>query len=291
MKLKPPSLLLPAQVSDALAHQRGQGDALLALRLYIRRIMGRAAAAVLLDKPRSAVTDAEVASALAAVAALAEDDPKRARAERAAWRAVADNQHLRREIFPTDMCGALSAAFSALDVGASMGLATPDKNSRPATAVNRDALAKIIALEVEHHKSLLALPYDTYALTLVTGVINPETPDKTPDPSAVTLPLVPLTWKQVKDLLAAGRKLLDPQELFAIRETAYAIAAGLVTPEQAMAPEQMEMRRLFADAAWRRAFIVDNFGAVDEGVRSKPRAKKRTTRPPPGRKPSAKRAR
>lgn len=279
--------LIPAQVSSALERQNNQKEALFALRHLIERVMARAAASVLLSKPKSEVTEAEARGALIKINQLPNNDPQRAKAERAAWRAVADNPLLRCEIFPEVFCNAISFAFSALDVGMALGLATPEKNARPATAVNRDALAKIVALEVEYHKALLGLEHDTQALMLVTGVSNPETPNITPDEAAVTLNLFSITWKQANDLLRGGRKLIDPLEISVIQDAAYAVASGLARQEQVLPAEQLEARRLFADPAWRHAFIVDNFKPVEKGSRSKPRAKKRAARKTQTRKPAA----
>lgn len=250
------------------------GAALETLSVSLHVTMGKAMAAVLLDKDKADVTVPEALEALRSYENLVDDDETRQKALRAGWCAIV--YKLQGNILPAGAALELSRALSALNSGVTVGMATPVKNSRRAGAADYDGLAKYVAMEVAYHQGLLDLAHDAPALSLVTGVKNPDS-RKSAAAGAATIPLPSITWEQAKDLLRAGRKLLGAGGVFRMTEFGRAVATGLLTDAD-LAPEHKELRQRFANPIAAKAAIAAAFAKAPAG--RKPRQKKSPARKP-----------
>jgi hypothetical protein len=123
-------------------------------------------AAVLLSKPAEAVTQEEVADAVADY--VVKGDPGLTwRAVRAGVRAAV--LELEPDLFPEALAGELVGALRALDEGDARGLATPAKTTRRKSPSRRAEIERALAAEVAFQQGKHHIGRDE-ALEIVTGV-------------------------------------------------------------------------------------------------------------------------
>ena len=169
--------------------------------IAVREAAGRAAAAVLLNKPLKAVTQQEAAAALADYAVKGDPDLTW-RAVRAGVRAVA--LELEPDLFPETLAGELIGSLRALDEGEVRGLATPAKTARRKSPSRRAEIVRALAAEVAFQQGKHHIGRDE-ALEIVTGVSRGA---KRPTAAAGLPPILAMaeTFQTVRRLAEQGNR-------------------------------------------------------------------------------------
>lgn len=192
------------------------------LREHVEAAIGKAIAAVLLDKPQDAVTGPEARAALADWVKPGDAETTH-RAIRAGL--VAAAMKLEADLLPPKLAGEFVGTLKALDRGEARGFAIPATSQRWQGASRRDELATFIAAETHFRRSLEDVSIEE-ARARVTGVRRPGTRRAAPSPDTLSADLQMLTYDQVRDLYRAGIKLLGRDSVADAGEQGVAVREG-----------------------------------------------------------------